>query len=245
MPFFRSSVRLLRSSRRCLASSFGVAAAFVLSQPATAQVGHLPTNSPYEDYKSGQTLSASGGWLGIKRDPAKVAPDATGFVSLRYDIGVGGPAYLFARYTVAPSTRNVFDPAKPAKTRLVNTVSATTSVVDLGLDIALTGQKTWHHLIPSLSGSLGIASDFAKADTGLYRFGTKFSFAYGLGLRYLLRSGYAVRFDATNYIWQYQYPEKYFLKAADSTAILSDTKARSVWRGNWGISAGVSVPIFR
>ncbi len=245
MPFFRPSPRLHLTSLRSVAFCAGVSSAFVLSQSAIAQVGHLPTESPYEDYKSGQTLSASGGWLAIKRDPAKVAPDATGFVSLRYDIGVGGPAYLFARYTVAPSTRNVFDPTKPAKTRLVSTASATTSVVDVGLDIALTGQKTWHHLIPSLSGGLGIASDFAKADTGLYRFGTKFSFTYGLGLRYLLRSGYSIRFDATNYIWQYQYPEKYFLKAADSTAILSDTKARSVWRGNWGVSAGVSVPIFR
>ena len=245
MPFFQPSPRLQFSSRRSVAFCVGVASSLVLSQIAIAQVGHLPTKSPYEDYKSGQTLSASGGWLGIKRDPAKVAPDATGFVSLRYDIGVGGPAYLFARYTIAPSTRNVYDPTKPAKTRLVSRASATTSVVDLGLDIALTGQKTWHRLIPSLSGGLGIASDFAKADTGLYRFGTKFSFTYGLGLRYLLRSGYAVRFDATNYIWQYQYPEKYFLKAADNTAILSDTKARSVWRGNWGVSAGISVPIFR
>ena len=245
MTFFQPFMRLRCASRSFAAISLGVASVVVVSHPAMSQVGHLPTASPYEDYKPGQTLSASGGWLAIKRDPAKVAPDATGFVSLRYDIGVGGPAYLFARYTVAPSTRNVFDPSKPAKTRLVNTVSATTSVVDLGLEIALTGQKTWHHLIPSLSGGLGIASDFAKADTGLYRFGTKFSFTYGLGLRYLLRSGYSVRVDATNYIWQYQYPERYFLKAADSTALLSDTKSRSVWRGNWGVSAGVSVPIFR
>ena len=210
-----------------------------------AQVGRMPRDSPYEDFRPGQSITLTGGQLGVKRDPAGVAPKAGPLLAVRYDIGIGGPAFFFARYTYAPSERQLLDPTKPRTTRVVGTPSVKTSVADVGLDIALTGRKSWHHLIPSLSGGAGVVSDFAAADTGLYRFGTKFSFSYGAGVRYLARNGYQVRVDATNFVWQYQYPDGYFVKSSDTTAVLSDTRSRSVWRGNWGLSAGVSVPIFR
>lgn len=214
-------------------------------QSAFAQIGHMPDKSPYEDVKPGQTLSVSVGKLNVKRDPANVAPSPSPFVSLRYDLPVGGPAALYARYSFAPSDRRVLDPAKPKATRLIGKSDVTTHVVDLGLDLSLTGQKTWRHLMPSLSGGIGLVSDFAKADTGAYKFGTKFSFSYGAGIKYLLKNGWAIRGDATNSIWQYQYPDKYFVKASDTTSVLSDTRAKSAWRGNWSLSAGVSLPIFR
>ena len=44
---------------------------------ASAQVGHLPDKSPYEDFKIGQTLTIMGGWMNMRRDPANVAPDAS------------------------------------------------------------------------------------------------------------------------------------------------------------------------
>ena len=64
---------------------------------ARAQVGHLPDKSPYEDVKIGQTLTVMGGWLAVQRDLADVAPKSSWMTGLRYDIGVGGPASLFAR----------------------------------------------------------------------------------------------------------------------------------------------------
>ena len=70
-----------------------------------AQVGHVPTKSPYEDMKLGQSVTLSGGWLATTHDPAGVGPDASAFGQIRYDIAVGGPASLFARYTFAPSQR--------------------------------------------------------------------------------------------------------------------------------------------
>ncbi len=210
-----------------------------------AQVGHLPSQSPYEDVKPSQLLSASVGWLSAKRDPANVAPDGSPFLGLRYDLPVGGPAALFVRYAFAPSQRNLVDPSKPRATRLVGTPSVTTHLADIGLDVALTGRKTWRHLIPSVNGAVGLVSDFAAADTGAYKFGTKFSFSYGATLRYMLRSGWSVRADVTNQIWQYQYPDRYFVLTSDTTSVLTDTRSRSAWRGNWALSAGLSMPLFR
>ena len=220
----------------------------VLSTAATsvqAQVGYRPSNSPYEDVKLGQTLSLSAGWLAITRDPAGVAPEAAPFGQLRYDIGIGGPASLFARYTVSTTQRTLFAPSAIASARKTGTPGVAMHVADAGIDIALTGKKTWHHLIPSLAGGVGIASDFANVDSGGYQFGVKFALSYGFALRYVRASGLRLRLDATSFRWQYDYPDRYFVKAADGTSILTDTRNRSKWTGNWGLAAGVSYPVFR
>lgn len=220
-------------------------AAPLAALPLAAQVGHLPQASPYEDIKPGQNLSLSAGWLTMKRDPANVAPKSAAFGAIRYDIAIGGPASFYMRYAIAPSERRLLLPTNPLATRVFATPKVTTHVADLGLDLALTGRKTWHRLAPSLTGGAGLVSDFATSDTGAYKFGTKFAFTYGVAMRYFMRSGPILRADITNFTWQYQYPDKYFVKASDSTAVLTDTKVRSAYRGNWGASAGVTLPIFR
>lgn len=212
---------------------------------AAAQVGNLPANSPFEDVKLGQNLSIMGGWMAMKRDPADVAAKSSLAAALRYDIAIGGPASLYVRYLLAPSERKLLAPTNPLATRVIGTPSVTTHQLDTGLDLALTGKKTWHRLIPSINGGAGVVSDFASADTGSYRFGTKFSFSYGLGLRYLPRKGPMVRVDLTNFMWQYDYPDRYFVKASDTTSVLTDTRNRSAWRGARTVTVGVTLPLFR
>lgn len=230
--------------RRTLAP-FTIAAIAFTPIVAGAQVGHLPSQSPYEDFKIGQTVTVLGGWLAMQRDLADVAPKPSWVAGLRYDIGVGGPASLFVRYMVSPSERKELLPTNPRASRVIGTPGATSHLADAGLDISLTGRKTWRRLMPSVNGGVGLASDFAKADTGAYRFGTKFAFNYGASVRYIARNGLQLRVDATNFVWQYQYPDRYFVRAADTTAILTDTRNREAWRSNWALSGGLSIPIFR
>jgi hypothetical protein len=231
-----------RARRRALAVA---TLALALPLPAAAQVGHRPDQSPFEDVRLGQALTLLAGWFMPGRDLAGVAPRASGMGEVRYDIGVGGPASLFARYGLARGERDVLLPERPRATRVFETRPVSTHSIDAGLDIALTGSKTWHHLIPSVFGGAGLVGDFAKADTGGYRFGNKFAITWGGSLRYLPRRGVQLRVDLTNRTFQYDYPDRYFVKAADTTSILSDTRRRSVWKGNWGASAGVIIPLFR
>ena len=212
---------------------------------AAAQVGHLPTSSPFEDVKLGQNLSIMGGWMAMRRDPADVAPQSSLAAALRYDIAVGGPASLYVRYLIAPSERRLLQPTNPLASRVIGNPSVTTHQLDAGLDLALTGKKTWHRLIPSINGGAGVVSDFTAADTGAYQFGTKFSFSYGLGLRYFPRRGPMIRVDLTNFLWQYDYPDRYFVKASDTTSVLTDTRNRSAWRGARTVTVGVTLPLFR
>jgi len=246
---FLSSVSIARARRSV--ARFGVvairlvAAGLLMPAALAAQVGHLPANSPFEDVKLGQNLSIMGGWMAMTRDPADVAPLSSLAAALRYDIGIGGPASLYARYVIAPSERKLLQPTNPLAKRVIGTPGVTTHQLDAGLDLALTGKKTWHRLIPSLNGGVGVVTDFAAADTGAYRFGTKFSFSYGLSLRYLPRKGPMIRVDLTNFMWQYEYPDRYFVKASDTTSVLTDTRNRSSWRGSRTVTVGVTLPLFR
>ncbi len=247
VPFMlrRAPLRSLIASTVVSTMAPAVAALLMLPTTVSAQVGHLPEKSPYEDFKIGQTLTVMGGWMNMRRDPANVAPDANWLAALRYDIGVGGPASLFARYVASPSQRNVLVPSNTRATRVIARPGVTTHMADLGLDVSLTGRKTYRRFMPSVNGGIGIVSDFASADTGSYQFGTKFSFSYGFSMRYLPRRGPQLRVDFTNFIWQYQYPDRYFVLANDTTSVLRRASEQSAWRGNWGVSAGVSVPLFR
>lgn len=238
-------MQLMPAFRHALVAAVTVAASLATPTIARAQIGHLPDQSPYEDFKIGQSVTVLGGWLAVKRDLADVAPKASWLAGLRYDIGVGGPASLFVRYLASPSERKLLVPSNTQATRVIGTPGVTTHLIDGGLDLSLTGRKTWHHLMPSANVGLGLVSDFAKADTGAYQFGTKFSFNYGFSLRILPRRGPQIRLDATSHLWQYQYPDRYFVRAADTTSILTDTRDRTAWRGNWSLSAGVIFPVFR
>lgn len=231
---------------RAISMSLLLAGASAVSRSAAhAQVGHLPEQSPYDDVKLGQTVSFMAGWSAVKRDPAGVAPASSIAAVLRYDAAVGGPASLFVRYTLAPSSRNVLAPNQPRATRVARNQSVATHALEGGIDIALTGKKTWRSLMPLLSGGVGVVSDFAATDSGAYRFGTKFAFSYGLGLRYFPKRGPQLRLDVTNSIWQFQYPDRYFVLTSDTTSVLTNTNDRAAWRGTWGLSAGVTIPIFR
>ena len=243
---FSHPARRASVGRRFLLVGLSVAALGGLTPMALlAQVGHLPSNSPFEDVKLGQNLSIMGGWMAMKRDPADVAPASSIAAALRYDVAIGGPASLYVRYLAAPSERKLLVPTNPRVTRVLGMRGVTTHAMDAGLDLSLTGKKTWHRLIPSLAGGAGVVSDFAAADTGSYQFGTKFSFSYGLGLRYLPRRGPMIRVDLTNFMWQYEYPDRYFVKASDTTSVLTDTRNRSAWRGSRTVTVGVTLPLFR
>jgi len=245
LPFTLLSSASIARIRRSVARFGIVAVGSLMPAVVAAQVGHLPSNSPFEDVKLGQNLSIMGGWMAMKRDPADVAAKSSLAAALRYDVAIGGPASLYVRYLVAPSERKLLQPTNPLLTRVIGTPGVTTHQLDGGLDLALTGKKTWHRLIPSLNGGAGVVSDFASADTGSYQFGTKFSFSYGLGLRYLPRKGPMIRVDLTNFMWQYDYPDRYFVKASDTTSVLTDTRNRSAWRGARTVTVGVTLPLFR
>lgn len=217
----------------------------LVTASANAQVGYTPSKSPYEDLKPTQDLTLFFGRFGSSPGIAGVLSKPSLFGGARYDVPVGGPASLFARYVFVPSERNYLLPSNTAANRFLGSVNTTTNVADVGLAIALTGRKTYHRFVPSLQGGFGIAIDPTKPDTGLYKFGSKFTITYGANLHYIFRNGWGVRADATSYFWQNSYPDGYAITGLDTTAVLKSTNDRTGWKNNWAFTLGFTIPIVR
>lgn len=213
---------------------------------ARAQVGYPVDRSPFIDLEYRQSLSVFGGWFAAGKDPAGIAPQSGPLTGLRYDVYIGGPASFTARVATAVSERTVLDPARPASRRVLGTERRPLSIADVGLTLGLTGQKSWHGLVPTIHTGAGIVSNLAGADPGGYKFGTRFALAFGTGLRFVPRgSPWSVRADAGTYLYQIRYPDRYFAVGLDSTAILPSDASKSKWTNNLGLTLGLTYQFAR
>ena len=223
------------------------AAAALLASTAGAQVGYPPERSPYRDLEYRQELTLLTGYYAASADPAGVAPRSGPMLGLRYDVRVGGPASLTARVARVFSERNVLNPAlNPGAGREVGMQSWPLYLSDVGLTLALTGQKSLHRLVPVLGAGAGIASDFRKEDVGGYRVGTTFALNFGGGVRWVPGGPFQMRADVTDHLYQISYPGTYFLATSSGGApVLGGPQGRSVWKHNAAITVGASYLFFR
>ena len=222
-------------------------AAFALPASAFAQVGSLPENSPFRDLEYRQEFSAFTGWFAASKDPAGVAPRSGPLLGARYDVRIGGPAQFSARFATAFSERRVIDPTEAGADRELGVSEQALYLGDVGLAVNLTGQKSWHTLVPFTQVGVGLASDFKGRDAGGFRFGTSFAFNFGGGLRWVPGNRWQVRVDATDWLYQIQYPETYYVPTTvgGSDAVLGARDAKSVWKHNVALTIGGSYLFFR
>lgn len=214
--------------------------------PAAAQVGHKPSESPYLDVPWKQSLGVFAGGFDTGRDPAGVGPQPGWLAGVRYDLRIGGPMVLVARVAGAPTSRRILDPTRPAATRHIGDEDSQLLVADLGLAMNLTGQKSFHRLIPVFSGGVGVVSDFrGTPDEGGYRFGTRFAFNWGLGVRYHSQGRWEPRVDFSNSLWQLQYPGAYSEGPSDGSPAIVKSGKKAAWLGNHLWSLGLSYQLFR
>lgn len=209
---------------------------------ATAQdVGYLPTNSPYRDLDHRQELTAFAGYYNAATDPAGVAPTSGPMAGVRYEIRLGGPALFYASLAGARSDRTVLDPSKAPEERKLGVQDVNLLLADLGLAVNLTGQKSWHNLVPVVAAGLGIASDLTTRDPGGFRLGTPFALSFGGGLKWISGDRIAMRADVTDHMFQIRYPNGYFQAPANGVpAILDLTAKQNVWTHNAALTLGVS-----
>jgi hypothetical protein len=234
------------TKHRALARALlGGAALVTAASSARAQVGYPAARSPFEDLTYRQSFSAMSGWFFAQDDAAHVAPQSGPFVGVQYDIYLGGPASFTARVGSAIVDRNVLDPARPASTRLLGVERRPLTMADVGFSFALTGGKSYHHLVPLVHGGIGIVSNFEGADPGGLNLGTRFAFAYGAGVRYVPSGRWAIRADVGYHLFQLRYPDRYLEPALDSTSVLPATHSKSNWLNNKSVTLGLTYQLFR
>jgi hypothetical protein len=178
----------------------GALALVVTAATAGAQVGHLPQNSPFRDIEISQELTFFGGHYSAGKDPLNVAPHGGPMFGIRYEKHVGGPAFITARWSHVNSERFAIDPTKTGAAQQLGKKSVGLNIFDVDLALNLTGQKSFHHIVPVVNLGAGIASCGCNVDPDPYSFGTPFAFSFGGGLRYVPGGRFQLRVDWNDYL---------------------------------------------
>ncbi|HXT48765.1 MAG TPA: hypothetical protein VN717_08990 [Gemmatimonadaceae bacterium] len=208
--------------------------------PLAAQVGSEPEKSPYQDFTFHQDLEVFGGYFGGNSGEANVGPLSSSLAGVRYGLHVGGPAELSVRLTRASSTRNVLNPLLIGSARNLGTESDALWIGDVAINLALTGQKSWHHLIPVFGFGGGFVKSSAAPDIGAYSFGTSFAIQFGGGIKFVTHGPFGARLDVSDYLWQLSYPGGYYVAPTGVTAVLLQSQAQNQWTHNAIITLGIT-----
>lgn len=216
-----------------------------IATTAAAQVGHLPDRSPFRDVETRQEFTFFGGRYSAGEDPIGIAPRDGPLFGIRYQIHVGGPAFLMARWSHVNSERTAIDPTKIGAARQLGNKKVSLNLVDLDLALNLTGEKSFHHIVPVVNFGGGIASCGCAVDSDPYTFGTPFAFTYGGGLKFVPGGRFQLTVDWNNYLYQLKYPTAYYLTPTGGTAAVVGNQARSFWKNNRALTVGASLLFFR
>src|SRR2546428_8888357 len=148
-----------------------------------AQVGHEPAHSPYHDVRRGGVLVFTFGNLGGSRGSVGVGPSDGKTGGIRYEVPFGAVgASLGLAY--ARMDRFVLDPFTDTTPRKTGPFTDDVVLLDAGLQLVLTGRKTWRGFAPYVGGVLGVAiGGTSPRDTSGDKFGTKVTLAPHLRLR--------------------------------------------------------------
>lgn len=208
---------------------------------AAQDIGYLPTESPYRDIGTRQELTAFAGYYKAASDPAGVAPTSAPMAGVRYEIRLGGPAQFYASLAGARTDRTVLDPTKGPDERNLGIQDVNLLLADVGIAMNLTGQKSWHNIVPVVAAGLGIASDLTSRDPGGFRLGTPFAMSFGGGLKWMSGDRVAVRADLTDHMFQVRYPNSYFQSPASGVpSIREPTAKQNIWTHNAALTLGLS-----
>lgn len=208
--------------------------------PLAAQVGTEPEKSPYQDFVYHQDFSVFGGYFSGNKGSANVGPQSSPIFGVRYGLHIGGPAELSIRLARASSMRNVIDPSKNGAARDLGTESDPIWIADAGINVALTGQKSYHHFIPQFGVGVGASKSNSSKDVGGYSFGTGFAIHFGGGLKFVTHGPWGARLDLTDYFWQLSYPGVYLQPPTGITPVLSASQSQNEWKQNATITFGIT-----
>lgn len=191
----------------------------------TAQVGHDPGTSPYHDLRRGAMLRLVGGYFGGERGKVPVAATngATGGLRLEYQ---ASNVIIFTTGIAYAQTSAFYVTARESPPDTVGPVNNDLVLADAGLQISLTGGKTFHGLQPYIGGTVGLAFGSAiAADTSGYNFGTKITAGPEAGIRWY--PGRRVSFELGGRIVYYrlQYPANFRISVIPANASLTEWTA--------------------
>jgi hypothetical protein len=191
----------------------GVLPLLVLSVPLAAQVGHAPDASPYRDIPRSKSITLLVGDVGGNGGSIGVGPRHGQSYGVRFDTRLGAPFQIGLTVARAELERLVVSAADSVANRVDGPVKQSLTMIELGLQLNITGRKSWHRLAPFVGGSAGYADGSGLPagvrDSSGYKFGGKLYFSAGGGLRVMISNALQLRLEARQLFWKLKYPLSY------------------------------------
>lgn len=211
----------------------------------SAQVGYPPGRSPFRDFRHGGAAVLGFGYLGGSRGSVGVGLSNGPVWNLRYELSLGGATAASFSLAYARTSQYVVDPTKDSLSRRTGPFDTHAVLADLGLQLVLTGGKTWHGVAPYLGGSLGmVASGGSPPDSSGYKFGTKVTLAPLAGVRWYFTPRFGVRTEFRAVYWRLRYPLSYKVPfpagcTTDCQRVLPLTASQTEWTVHPWITASL------
>ncbi|HET7043050.1 MAG TPA: hypothetical protein VFI13_13615 [Gemmatimonadales bacterium] len=235
---------------RFLASTLACGVLLAVSAPRrlAAQVGHDPSHSPYRDILHGNGWTVTAGRIYGDGGPLQQSPNSGTSVGLRYDVRFSRLLQGFVGLSRAATTRRILNPDDSIVHRYGARVDQPVWLPEFGLQMNLSGSKTWHGLAPFVAAAMGAAtSSDVKADTSGFSFGTKLLFAPSIGTRFYLGQRLHVRLEGQLLYWKMKYPSTWTREPAaqpsqsgqPTTAPVKDVTGLNDWLHTPALRFGV------
>lgn len=210
----------------------------------SAQVGHDPGSSPYRDILLHPGPMLFVGHLGGDRGRAGAGTSNARTLGVRYEMPAGHS--LLFQFTTAylQGDRFIYDPRADSSSpeRRVGPRQSDLALAEIGMQLRLTGGKTWRGLAPYVGTGLGLMFDVnSPGDTtgSGYRFGTKFSLALSSGVRWYPARRIQVNADARLHLFRLRYPLSFHNPAPDGSTVVPLTQNLTDWTAHPWVSLGI------
>jgi hypothetical protein len=178
---------------------------------AAAQVGYLPSQSPFRELTTGSLFEFNGGYVFGTGGLLQLGPRNGTSEGVRFVLRSNHTLQLSLGMWTAGMQRTWIDAYDSVATRNKGLTPQRLIAGEFGVQFNATGGKTWHGLAPHAGIGVGLVHGQASPakDTSGYSFGTKFFFAPTLGTRLFAGQRLYLKLDVRGIFWNLVYPASY------------------------------------
>jgi len=212
----------------------------------SAQVGHDPGASPFRDIPLRPGPVVVVGHLSGDRGIAGAGLSNARTVGARYEIPAGRSLLFQFNAAYLSGDRFILDPRADSTSpaRRTGPFKSEVALAEVGLQLRLTGAKSWHGFAPYAGTAIGLMFDVnSPGDTtgSGYRFGTKLTIAGATGVRWYPSRRLMINAEARAHLWRLKYPLSFHddTQAADGSRVLPLTDPLNDWTLHPWFSLGI------
>lgn len=210
----------------------------------SAQVGHNPGDSPFRDILLRSGMSVVVGHLSNDRGRAGAGMSNALTFGIRYEIPTGRSLQFQFTTAYLHGDRFILDPRADSASpqRRTGPFKSDLALAEIGVQLRLTGGKTWHGFSPYVGTALGMMFDVnSPGDTtgSGYHFGTKFTLAGATGVRWYPARRVAITGELRGHLWRLKYPLSFHAPATDGSRVVPTRDPLTDWTLHPWISLGI------